>query len=1625
MHAERDYLVKSVFPALSEWCEERKLRLIDIDLRWGVTAADSEAKNTVRACLRNIDECRPFFLCFLGQRRGWVPGKDDIGPDTYELFPNLLQKNYVGDTSVTEMEIIHALVDPLHNGILRGTKDDSRSGQAAEYSFFFLREPDYLDAVTHPDLHAIYTNEAEQNRAAADTELARWREHEIPGTGRPVFSYTAEWQWGESTPEIALPLCVPTTAPKDSDAWKAAFSGWEKRWAAAGVSVDDSGEITGAELGRANAYNACLTDGRLGDFSVGGRALAEVIVEQLKDAIAKRYPSHTTIKEQTPLQIELDQQAQFLQIAGEGFIERAGDFDAINEYLQNSENRPFAITAFAGMGKTSLLAHFIDTYHAQEGESLHYRFIGGSDDSVSVERLIRSLLSEMKEAGKIKSEIPANSVSMMNKLPDLLAEAGAGGKAILVIDALNQLDTGMGDLYWIPTMLPENVKLIVSFKLGEETADEYYRRRNESDGMVFHSVRPFDSAADREALVSAYLEQYFKELDGPRIQALIHSDGADNPLFLKAALSELRVFGVHNDLSEVIKNRFGNTPVTAFEAIMARMESDPAYTSVTPAIALPHIFGWIAHSRYGLSVDEMADLLAREKPAYDKDDALDSIYLILRQLRPFLARRDGRIDFLYESFKIAAANRYTKNHPFARENREWHRSLAEYFETLPLENRHRLMEQAWQYTYAGMGGQLKALLWDYDYMQMRLASFDANALIEDIEIAAMNSDSFPGESDHLDLLLHFFYLSKSILSYDKTQLESQLWGRFIDSKQDFIINMLGKACLKKKENGETWLRPVTSSLEKPGSAMRNSFVLGSRSAYYYSPNSNLLVCGNIDSVTLRQIDFLTGKVVRSVDSYVTHIIGEIGGKIVFENQTSLGVWDTIKNKVTLFQEPLPLVCLSLQTIIAGNFVAIVSTKETMIFDIQKMRLSATLPYEGRKTFVQNGSYYAAGHQDGSIDVYNSYDGQLIQTLSGHKTGAFIHVIGIGDDLLSISSNDMIICWDTVSWTKKWERVFHHFFESVYFQNNYLALINVATISVYDIEKQDIIFTWHEGYNDIKSCTFSRNGELLAFGFDNGTILIYDIKKGEKAGELFGHSGAIALLVFTKNDRYLISRGSDLLIKIWRLDSEIQSDSFVERDNIMAPVDSNKSLIVTNENEDRLVWLYDFETLQIEKEWRLESTVRVSAIDALPERNCFMLNNWKTSAQYDFSTGTHIKTVDVWGTEAQDQEDLILQNAKLLKNGQILTMVFERPYVLSDEGEIIHKIQVPSQRKNSSDFCLFDNRGKILFVSEYQLVGFDLGSGSQVLSLADSPQVSSFGVSADEREVIVVSLQNYGYLRFYDIETGEFLRQNPGRLSFLHGRASVQKICCLQGGKFAFLQTADVFPGIYLVDLNSGETVASYSCESRIDNIEVSYSGKSVAIIETGKLSFLRMENLDFANSKGTRRRENDVRENPYIREDRQKEQEAVAEEKRKAALIHYNKGEYDSAAALFEEALAIRKVMWNDTVQEIQLHWVAHLEVYAGICRRNTKQMEEAKHWYLSAIEHYEQLVAKNKWRYLEALGTSYSNLAIIYEENDKKTALGYYEKSLVIWDELKDRDEQKIVKYNQVKAAMERLAPV
>ncbi|MEI7845034.1 MAG: DUF4062 domain-containing protein [Chloroflexota bacterium] len=763
MHAERDYLVKQIFPQLQEWCAQRKLRLVDIDLRWGVTEADAtENKRVVQVCLQRIDICRPFFLCFLGQRRGWVPSKNDYPPEIFSQYPEL--EKYAGTTSVTELEILHALLNPLHRGrvILAGKEIEYKP---ADYSFFYLREPDYLTRLPAdlPQFRQIYTNdglETPQARQEADQQLRHWREQEIPQTGRPVTSYSADWLAQEQTPEIRLPLNCPSTSEPGSNVWNAAYKKWAEQWSRARIQVDPNGEISNpAELQKAEQYNAILTQGRLGDFTCDDKPLAESILNDLKIAIQTRYPVHLQSVDPSPLQRELDQQEQMLHAASEGFIKRTGDFDTLDKYLTSSSQQLFVLTAPGGLGKTSLLASWIDqlSINPTAGESLHYRFIGASDGSTTVDGLLRSILSEIKSLGKFTREIPTDSSKLRPAFPQLLEEAGKQGRTVIVLDGLNQLESQMSDLAWLSFKLPPGIKMIVSFKRGDEQDEHFCEQECKNGQALLSEVRPFEKLEHRRELVRIYLNQFLKELDERHLETLIGSEGASNPLFLKVALTELRVFGAFTNLGQKIRADFGTDPVTAFSGVLKRLENDPAYAPIEPKRAVPLLFGLLAHARSGLSASELSCLLLQALGLEDNPStqraASDSVYLYMRQVRPFLSFRDSRYDFFYESFKIAVRERYTSGFLGEilpkRTAQAWHQLLGTFFLAQPLylaqqevlPNLRKLMELPYHLAQAGdlEYENLISTLSDLDFIQTKCKAGKVYDLLEDLDRSKENT----------------------------------------------------------------------------------------------------------------------------------------------------------------------------------------------------------------------------------------------------------------------------------------------------------------------------------------------------------------------------------------------------------------------------------------------------------------------------------------------------------------------------------------------------------------------------------------------------------------------------------------------------------------------------------------------------------------------------------------------------------------------------------------------------------------------------------------------------------------------------------------------------------------------
>lgn len=163
MQAERDELVKRVFPLLRQRCQQRGVAWSEVDLRWGVTAEQAAEGDVLPICLAEIERTRPYFIGLLGQRYGWVPGA--IDPALAARF------GWLADDlgrSVTELEIQHGVLN----------KPD-----AAGHALFYLRDPSWLDTIPDAD-RAVYL---EQDPAGAE-KLAALRER-VRASGLPVADY--------------------------------------------------------------------------------------------------------------------------------------------------------------------------------------------------------------------------------------------------------------------------------------------------------------------------------------------------------------------------------------------------------------------------------------------------------------------------------------------------------------------------------------------------------------------------------------------------------------------------------------------------------------------------------------------------------------------------------------------------------------------------------------------------------------------------------------------------------------------------------------------------------------------------------------------------------------------------------------------------------------------------------------------------------------------------------------------------------------------------------------------------------------------------------------------------------------------------------------------------------------------------------------------------------------------------------------------------------------------------------------------------------------------------------------------------------------------------------------------
>lgn len=131
LQEERSVIVNKVATALNKRYNDKGIKIIIVDLRWGVTDEAARNGEVIEICLSEIQKSRPYFAAIIGGRYGWQPTEDEIrhNKSLCRLYPNVLE-DVRNERSITEMEIQYAFL-----------KDNLLERQCV----FFFKELDCVD----------------------------------------------------------------------------------------------------------------------------------------------------------------------------------------------------------------------------------------------------------------------------------------------------------------------------------------------------------------------------------------------------------------------------------------------------------------------------------------------------------------------------------------------------------------------------------------------------------------------------------------------------------------------------------------------------------------------------------------------------------------------------------------------------------------------------------------------------------------------------------------------------------------------------------------------------------------------------------------------------------------------------------------------------------------------------------------------------------------------------------------------------------------------------------------------------------------------------------------------------------------------------------------------------------------------------------------------------------------------------------------------------------------------------------------------------------------------------------------------------------------------------------------
>jgi hypothetical protein len=598
MHGERDVINKEVIPDLNELLRCQRIKVIAVDLRWGLTREDTSdaGLGALEHCLHEIDSTRPFFIMLVGERYGWIPAKYRVSDQ--RKF-DWIKKHPPGN-SITAMEAYHGFLNNPHR---------------PTHAFCYHRDPSFARNITKKERAVFdfdYPNntkiKALRQRLLDDIKAhpyCNYRKYRGRYGGRDRYGrpYVTGLQKTFGIPLLKDLYCaIQFHFPKVQN---------QKR--------SPPHSRTHASVKNSNKLNI--------NYSNSFQKRQDMAFHDISSGHAhKKFIDYRVM-----IMINRPKYLQQMHV----FLDKWWDNDnkkpSTTDQIDSESKAVLFLTGEPGCGKTSLVCSLIDDYekNLEKNMVIISFLVGGGPNSNDEESMLRFIGEKLIALFKLKLSFDLNIkyVNILYWFSKIIAAAGAKAIAedkiiLIAIDGIDQIDTSLqsNSFQWIPKHVVEGCLFIISFTTNSELLTLIHENNPHSDNVIVGGL----TAAQQRKMIEKILLASHKKLTDKQCQLILQKENASNPLYLQVLCEELILggqYGIDGSMLDRMISNFPDILENLLSCVLSRIEDDmhdhcrqisllsPSKSNITGSSMVERAMCFLACSRHGLEEETLQKLI--------------------------------------------------------------------------------------------------------------------------------------------------------------------------------------------------------------------------------------------------------------------------------------------------------------------------------------------------------------------------------------------------------------------------------------------------------------------------------------------------------------------------------------------------------------------------------------------------------------------------------------------------------------------------------------------------------------------------------------------------------------------------------------------------------------------------------------------------------------------------------------------------------------------------------------------------------------------------------------------------------------------------------------------------------